>query len=255
MTDKRIVSWSAVLLAALVTAVPSVRPLAQQVSIDPAYIDGKCNVIDTIWIDFDPYVVGVEAGSFKISFDQDLVHFVETLDTIVVPAGLETNTFVGYQIFAPDSITVDIGVLQVHYSGPGHFFGVVVETGAELNSTVFSIDRSTLRNSANEDIPHTVVNTCPIDILCCCQYHGDMYVDINNVIDALDFNRLVDYLFYSAPAPPQDEGCPHINRSDVWCDGYPDALDLNQLIDYLFYGGDLCDPCDCDDYPSDCNWP
>ena len=32
-------------------------------------------------------------------------------------------------------------------------------------------------------------------------------------------------------------------------------LDLNQLVDYLFYGGKLCDPCDCDSYPSSCNWP
>lgn len=236
----------------MATLMPERALRAQEVSIVPAYIEGKCHLIDTIWIDFDQYVAGVEAGSFALSFDQHLAHFVASLDTVVVPASLEGNVFVGYEVFAPDSIRVDIGVLQVHYSGPGHFFGIVIETGSDLDSTVFAIDRSTLRNSANENIPHTVVNDCPIEVLCCCEFHGDMYVDINNVIDALDFNRLLDYLFYGAPAPAQDPGCPHLNRSDVYCDGVPDVLDLNRLIDYLFYGGTLCDPCDCNDYPSDC---
>lgn len=86
---------------------------------------------------------------------------------------------------------------------------------------------------------------------CNCTHHGDLNDD--GQIDALDFNALLDWIFYGVGPPPADAGCPHVNRGDVNCDGTDDALDLNYLTDYLFFGGPApCDPCTCNPYPSSC---
>ncbi len=87
--------------------------------------------------------------------------------------------------------------------------------------------------------------------VCQCGSHGDIIDD--DVLDAVDLNALIDYVFFNAPQPIQDANCPHIDRGDVNCDGVDDAVDLNALIQTIFFNGpDPCDPCSCTTYPSVC---
>lgn len=228
---------------------------AQSVIIDPPTLGDKCNIVDTIWLNFDYMIAGVEAASFLVTFDQTLASFVDSLDTIVVPPAIEGNLFVAYELYPPDSMRIDVGVLELHFSGPSPFVGIVLSTQSNIGSTELTVDRSILRNTANADIAHTVVGSTMIDVLCCCEFHGDVHDDPMHVPDAVDLNDLIDYIFFNGPVPIIDPGCPHINRSDVNCDAYPDAVDMNTYIDYIYFNGDICDPCDCSPYPDNCPWP
>lgn len=222
---------------------------AQQVSFDPANFTDKCQTLDTFWVTLDDQVLNVEAASFNFVYDQTIAGFVASLDTIVIPAALDGNVFLAYQPYAPDSITVDIGILSGYLDGPAPLFGIVLSLIGPPAATDVVAARSVLRNSDNSDIAHTF-DPLHIEVSCCCQYHGEL----NNVdfIDAIDMGVLIDYLFAGGAVPPIDAGCPHIHRGDYNCDGWPDARDLGTLIDYLYAGGTFCDPCDCNDYPLDC---
>jgi len=84
-----------------------------------------------------------------------------------------------------------------------------------------------------------------------CGSHGDL--DGDGEFTALDLSILIDALFAGGDQPPQDPGCPHVNRGDVDCSGYDDALDLSYYIDLLFAGGSIpCNPCACVLYPDTC---
>jgi hypothetical protein len=76
-----------------------------------------------------------------------------------------------------------------------------------------------------------------------CPSHGDIAND-DGFIDVLDMSGLIDYIFSNGPQPPQDPGCPHVDRGDFNCDGSDDSLDLSRLIDLIFRNGPgPCDPC------------
>lgn len=83
---------------------------------------------------------------------------------------------------------------------------------------------------------------CQPDTSCNCPFQADY--DESGYLDALDFNVLIDVLFYGAPEIT-DPHCPS-GRGDANTDGVPDALDLNILIEHLFFGGpgpvNPCDP-------------
>ncbi|GAB4321001.1 MAG: hypothetical protein Kow0074_11700 [Candidatus Zixiibacteriota bacterium] len=84
-----------------------------------------------------------------------------------------------------------------------------------------------------------------------CPSHGDMALD-DGLFTSEDMNALIDHVFFNVDAIV-DPGCPHINRSDVNCDGATDALDLNDFIETIFFNGpDPCNPCACDPYPTNC---
>lgn len=100
--------------------------------------------------------------------------------------------------------------------------------------------------------PEFVGGTLTItDAPCSCTKNGDVYAD--DVLDALDLNALIDYVFFGGTEPLIDPICPHVNRGDYNCDGVDDALDLNYLIQLLFFAGPPpCDPCACTLYPTEC---
>ncbi len=86
---------------------------------------------------------------------------------------------------------------------------------------------------------------------CNCQYHGDLNGD--GVIDAVDYNELINWVFYNQGPPPTDTTCPHIDRGDVNCDGFDDAVDVNYLSNHIYFNGPApCDPCECEPYPTNC---
>ena len=75
---------------------------------------------------------------------------------------------------------------------------------------------------------------------CVCPYQGDINAD--GIIDAVDFDELVNILFFGG-YDPKDPTCPN-TRGDYYPDGFSDAIDLGSMIDYLFFGGrGPADPC------------
>ena len=89
-------------------------------------------------------------------------------------------------------------------------------------------------------LPAFVKGIVTIGTPCFCPHQADY--DDNFVLDALDFNDMIDVLFFGA-TDPQDPACP-TTRTDFNYDSFPDALDLNDMIDHLFFGGPPpCDPC------------
>jgi len=69
----------------------------------------------------------------------------------------------------------------------------------------------------------------------CCELRGD--VDHSGEINVADLTYLVDYLFFSGPAPPCEE------ESDVDGSGDINVADLIYLVDYLFFSGPAPLPC------------
>jgi len=69
----------------------------------------------------------------------------------------------------------------------------------------------------------------------CCELRGD--VDHSGAINVADLTYLVDYLFFSGPAPPCEE------ESDVDGSGAINVADLTYLVDYLFFEGPAPPPC------------
>lgn len=241
--------WLAPILSLLVCAVLGKSAKAQQITFEPADFTDKCQTLDTFWVNLDDQLLNVEAASFNLTFDQSIAGFVSALDTVVIPAALAGNAFMAYQPYAPDSLTVDIGILSGYLDGPGPLFGIVLSLIGPPDATDVVAARSVLRNSSNEDIPHTM-GPLHLEVSCCCQDHGDINDD--GQIDVLDMGLFIDYIFAGGAKPPTDAGCPHTDRGDYNCDGWPDALDLVVIVDYNFAGGSICDPCDCNSYPLDC---
>ncbi len=69
----------------------------------------------------------------------------------------------------------------------------------------------------------------------CCEQRGD--VDHSGAINVADLTYLVDYLFFSGPAPPCEE------EGDVDGSGAINVADLTYLVDYLFFSGPAPPPC------------
>ena len=66
---------------------------------------------------------------------------------------------------------------------------------------------------------------------CCTGIRGNVDGDGSDAINVADLTYLVDYLFFSGPAPP----C--LEESDVNGSGAINVADLTYLVDYLFFGG------------------
>ena len=219
---------------------------AQRIFVDPPTFAQHCNVKDTLWITLDDQLAGVEGVNLNVVFDQT----IGRLDTILVATALDTNVFLSYQVYRPDSVAIDAGILIGSFSGPGALCGLVVTLTDQLGSCPIVLARSILRDADNHDIIHST-DPGALDNPCCCQYHGVMIDD--GFFDVFDIVELIKYVFSGGAAPPQDAGCPHINRSDVTCDGVPDVFDVVRMIDFVFSGGSpLCDPCACNPYPASC---
>lgn len=85
---------------------------------------------------------------------------------------------------------------------------------------------------------------------CNCSHHGDL--DGDSQITAMDLGLLIDHVLGGQPAPPADSSCPHVDWGDIDCSGFDDVLDVSLMIDVLYAGGSICDPCECDPYPTSC---
>lgn len=89
---------------------------------------------------------------------------------------------------------------------------------------------------------------------CCdCPCHGDPVCD--GQLDVLDVLKTVDVAFREKEAIV-DLYCAHEpgGRTDVNCDGVTNVQDIVAMVAAVFRGqtGNICDPCACDPYPTDC---
>ena len=86
---------------------------------------------------------------------------------------------------------------------------------------------------------------------CACTFHGDINGD--GAIDALDYSRVIDHVFFGGATPAKDASCPHVNRGDINCDGAVDIRDVLHLREHMYGSGiPACAPCACDPYPRNC---
>lgn len=159
-------------------------------------------------------------------FDQD----ANVLITGIYNAGTSSTKIFTVK-YSPDG---DL-VWETRYNQP---FGWSVPTALDIDSSgaAYIAGYGYLTDSTGQDWIVLKYATT----LCNCPYQADY--DESGLLDALDFNALIDALFFGG-LEPQDPACP-TTRGDVNNDGVPDALDLNYLIDHLFFGGPPpIDPC------------
>jgi hypothetical protein len=63
-------------------------------------------------------------------------------------------------------------------------------------------------------------------------------LDYSGAPDAVDFNLLIQCLFFNGHCPDCDAV-----QTDFDCSGSTDAVDLNIMIDYLFFNAPAPQPC------------
>ncbi len=69
----------------------------------------------------------------------------------------------------------------------------------------------------------------------CCGQRGD--ADNSDAVNVADLTYLVDYLFFSGPAPPCEE------EGDVDGSAAINVADLTYLVEFLFFSGPAPPPC------------
>jgi hypothetical protein len=123
-----------------------------KISLFPSSQLDKCGNVDTLWVYADNSVVNMEAAFFKIGYDKN---FITPTNVIKGPALSPPGNFSLFSQIYPDSILINLAVLVGHFNGPGEIIGVILTADHETALTSLSFDRSVLRDTLNQDIPHT----------------------------------------------------------------------------------------------------
>lgn len=204
--------------------------------------------------------------------DTVLIHGVQTYTTTWTTSDPENdNTWVsvyvnttpaldGNEVFLPTSVNTDgtIGMYVInsaYFSEATYWVYCAVTDGGTVTGgwsagTVTFVEP----DDADGDGVIDALDNCPNfpnPSQGTCGPQGDLNDD--GLIDAIDLNVLIDYVFFGGATPTQDPECPASNRGDTDCNGLFDAVDLNVLIDYIFFGlPSMCDPCACASYPGTC---
>ena len=223
--------------------------LAQQVMLSPSAPARKCLVVDTLWIMFDATLQDVEAAYFSLTYDAS---HVIPISVIKAPT-FDSSVYLNYTIHTGDSISINLGFLVGNFDGPGPVAGLVYSPGTILTSSPVDFMASVLRDPDNNDIPHSTAVGAVVTTTCCCRFQGDL--DSSGYLDVLDVVADINYIFRNGDVPFQDVGCPE-NRGEVNCDQVPNVLDIIRIVNVAFrtydYDAEICDPCDCNPYPTGC---
>jgi hypothetical protein len=154
MNSKVLIKWGVyfcAVLGAIFYISFSGSASACNVGLIPSSQLDKCGDVDTLWLHLDYSAPGVDAAFFKIVYNHNYV----TPNSVIKDPLLASNEFLSYQIYPGDSIIINVGILVGEFHGPGNLAGIVLTANNQISSTPISVDRSVLRDTLNQDIPHT----------------------------------------------------------------------------------------------------
>jgi len=121
------------------------------VFLSPSYLSTNRGDIDTLWISLNETVNKLEASFFNIRYDHN---FIAVNNVIKGPAlSPPDNSFLSYDIYT-DSVVMSLAILDGSFTGTGQLLGLIF-TSTQAGSTNLTFNNSVLRDSSNQDIPHT----------------------------------------------------------------------------------------------------
>ena len=111
----------------------------------------KCGDSDTLWLNID--ALDVEAYYCSLSYNNSMITPISVIDGPDMPSG----HFMVYDISTPNKITIDLGITEGNFDGPGRILGIVLTTISQTvpDSTGLLFRRSEMRDPNNQSIPHT----------------------------------------------------------------------------------------------------
>ncbi len=123
-----------------------------EVSLFPSSQMARCGDTDTLWINLDERVLGMEAVFCSLSYDNSYI----TADTVIDGPDLPASSFSTHYITS-DRIVINVGILSGNFDGPGTIFGIILTSDNQTvpDSTGVLFEGSDIRNSYNQNIPHT----------------------------------------------------------------------------------------------------
>ena len=199
------------------------------VSLLPSFQLDKCTDIDTLWIYIDGYLVNMAGAFFKITYDDS---FITPTEVIKGPALDPPGDFSLFPFIYPDSILINLAVLVGHFDGPGSIIGIVLTADNEVVSTHLSLERSTLRDTLNQDIPH---DTAGADVQIDCTLPTAVVTSPSSGDTA---NYLPDLTIHFQDDLSLDQGYYQIdNCTGAWSEFWPHNCTVNDTtIDWTVPG-------------------
>ncbi len=206
------------------------------------------------------------------SGDTTIIHGVETYTTTWTHSDAENDdmwvtvylnnspVLDGNEIILPSTLHTDastgFAIINTAYADTGTYYVYCAITDGGTTTGDWSEGTITLADPQDSDGDGIADETdnCPHypnPSQDTCGMAGELSGD--GLIDVVDLNMLISYIFFNGPEPTVDPGCPRVNRGELNCDGTVDTIDLNYLITLIYFNGDpACDPCACTEYPTNC---
>ena len=109
---------------------------------------------DTLWVNLSDSVTNLVGAFFKIIYEDSFLTPLEVIKGAVLDP--PDNFFLSYDIYS-DSVLISLASLGESFSDLGSILGIILRTENEVDSTSISFERSTLRDSLNQNIPHSTM--------------------------------------------------------------------------------------------------
>ena len=129
----------------------NIRQPILALSLTPASISANVGDVDTLWISLGGTGNRMKAALFNIAYNHNFI----TMNNVIKGSALipPDNSFLSYDIY-PDSVVASLAILNGVFTGTGQLLGLIF-TSVQPGSTNLTFNNSILRDSANQDIPHT----------------------------------------------------------------------------------------------------
>jgi len=129
----------------------NIRQPILALSLTPASISANVGDVDTLWISLGGTGNRMKAALFNIAYNHNFIAMSSVIKgSALVPPD---NSFLSYDIY-PDSVVASLAILNGVFTGTGQLLGLIF-TSTQAGSTNLTFNNSVLRDSANQDIPHT----------------------------------------------------------------------------------------------------
>lgn len=124
------------------------------VSLQPDQQQDYTGETDTLWINLSDSVTNLVGAFFKLTYEDSFLTPLEVIKGAVLDP--PDNFFLSSDIY-PDSILISLASLGESFSDLGSILGIILRAENEVDSTSISFERSTLRDSLNQNIPHSTI--------------------------------------------------------------------------------------------------